>query len=74
MFSKQNLKFEAKSETNFDLFVRCYSTTIIDLPSEIIRGFILPHLSESDIKSFAKTGVKRFEEISNEYLKSNPCE
>ena len=56
-----------------DQIVMC-SATIITLPIEIFEGFIFPCLSNADIKSFGKTGIKRFEEIANEYLKDNNCE
>ena len=50
------------------------SATILTLPIEIFEGFIFPYLSTADIKSFGNTGIERFEDIANEYLKDNNCE
>ena len=49
------------------------STTIIDLPTELIESFIFPYLSDGDIKRFGQTGQKRFEDIANYYLSKNKC-
>ena len=49
------------------------STTIVDLPTELIESFIFPCLSDSDIKRFGETGLKRFEDIANYYLSNNKC-
>ncbi len=50
-----------------------FSTTIIDLPTEVIDSFIFPFLTDVDIRHFGKIGVKRFEDIANEYLIDNKC-
>ena len=50
-----------------------YSTTIIDLPTEVIDSFIFPFLTDVDIRHFGKIGIKRFEDIANEYLIDNKC-
>ena len=55
-----------------DHLVMC-SATITTLPIEIFEGYIFPCLSNADIKSFGNTGIKRFEDIANEYLKDNSC-
>ena len=51
----------------------CDNVSIIDLPIEIIEDFIFPLLTFEDIKSLGKTGIKRLEDISDEYLKDNKC-
>lgn len=53
--------------------VRMSSTTIVDLPTELIESFIFPCLSDSDIKRFGETGLKRFEDIASYYLSNNKC-
>ena len=50
-----------------------YLTTLIDLPTEIIDSFIFPFLNDMDIRNFGKIGIKRFENIANEYLIDNKC-
>ena len=49
------------------------STSIIDLPTEIIESFILPRLTDDDVRNFGKTNIRRFEEIAYEFLKDNKC-
>ena len=41
---------------------------IADLPSEVIEKYLLIYLSNDDIRSFSKTGNKRFEKISKTVL------
>ena len=50
-----------------------YSRTLVDLPTEVIRGFILSKLNDNDIRNFGKTGSNRLKEISDDYLRSNKC-
>ena len=49
------------------------STSIIDLPIEIIEDFIFPLLTDEDIKSCGKTKNKRLKDIVDEYLRNNYC-
>ena len=49
------------------------SATLIDLPTEIIQGFILSKLNDNDIRSFGKTGSKRLKQITDDYLRNNKC-
>ena len=49
------------------------SSTLIDLPTEIIDRYILSKLNDNDIRSFGKTGSKRLKQISDDYLRNNKC-
>ena len=49
------------------------STSIIDLPIEIIEDFIFPLLTDEDIKNCGKTKIKRLKEIVDDYLSNNRC-
>ena len=49
------------------------STSIIDLPIEIIEDFIFPLLTDEDIKSCGKTKIKRLKDIVDDYLRNNRC-
>ena len=49
------------------------STSIIDLPIEIIEDFIFPLLTDKDIKNCGKTRIKRLKDIVDDYLKNNYC-
>ena len=49
------------------------STSITDLPIEIIEDFIFPLLTDEDIRSCGKTKIKRLKDIVDDYLRINRC-
>ena len=48
--------------------------SLMDLPTEVIEKNLLVYLVNNDIRSFSKTGNKRFEQISKAVLekRGNP--
>ena len=42
--------------------------SITDVPNEIIQKFIAVHLSNSDVCSFGRTGIPRFEELAQDII------
>ena len=47
--------------------------TLNDLPIEVIQNFILPELTETDVRCLGNTGSKRLKVISDDYLRNYKC-
>jgi hypothetical protein len=45
------------------------ATSIVALPTEVIEKYLLIYLSNSDVRSFGKTGNKRFQQISKNVIR-----
>jgi hypothetical protein len=50
-----------------------FSPSLVDLPTEIIQSLILTKLNDTDIRNLGKTGSKRLQQISDDYLRNNKC-
>ena len=55
--------------TSNDIQIKAISErTILDLPNEVLQKYVIKHLSGDDLKSFASTGIQRFNALAKDEL------